>query len=141
LLNQRIATKEFAISGAEHNKRVRDKQLLRFAKELFLGNDGLVNQLKQESPHFLANDSLQGLVGDMNALTGTDDNRLETLQATVDDFDANFVRGKRLQNDDQIRHIQQARQWGPDRLHTCKPAPLQKRGAGPYIAVQMQLIT
>ena len=30
---------------------------------------------------------------------------------------------------------------GPDRLRTCKPAPLQMRGAGPYIAIHMQLIT
>jgi predicted oxidoreductase len=26
-------------------------------------------------------------------------------------------------------------------LRTCKPAPLQKPGAGPFIAIQMQLIT
>jgi predicted oxidoreductase len=46
-----------------------------------------------------------------------------------------------LHNDDQIRRILHARQWGPDRLRTCAPAPLQKRGAGPFIAIRMQLIT
>ncbi|MFO1211456.1 MAG: FAD-binding protein [Paenacidovorax caeni] len=30
---------------------------------------------------------------------------------------------------------------GPDQLRTCAPAPLQKPGAGPFIAIQMQLIT
>jgi predicted oxidoreductase len=44
-------------------------------------------------------------------------------------------------NDDQIRRIEQARHWGSDKLRTCKPAPLQKPGAGPFIAIQMQLIT
>jgi hypothetical protein len=37
--------------------------------------------------------------------------------------------------------IQHAREWKPDRLRTCKPAPLQKSGAGPFIAIRMQLIT
>jgi hypothetical protein len=77
----------------------------------------------------------------MNALTGTDDVRPEVLQATADAFDANFSCGDKVVNDDQIRRIEHARHWGPDRLRTCKPAPLQKLGAGPFIAIQMQLIT
>jgi len=63
------------------------------------------------------------------------------LQATADAFDANFARGSKLNNDDQIRRILHARQWGPDRLRTCRPAPLQQRGAGPFIAIQLQLVT
>ena len=65
----------------------------------------------------------------------------EVLQATADAFDANFKNGDRLFNDDQLRRILHARQWGPDKLRTCKPAPLQSIGAGPYIAIHMQLIT
>ncbi len=34
LLNWRIAAKEFAISGAEHNPRIRDKQFIRFVFEM-----------------------------------------------------------------------------------------------------------
>ena len=63
------------------------------------------------------------------------------LQATADTFDANFSRGDSVVNDDQIRRIEHARHWGPDKLRTCKPAPLQKPGAGPFIAIQMQLVT
>jgi predicted oxidoreductase len=63
------------------------------------------------------------------------------LQATADAFDANFSHRHTLENDDQIRRILHARQWGPDKLRTCKPAPLQQKGAGPFIAIQMQLIT
>jgi predicted oxidoreductase len=77
----------------------------------------------------------------MNALTCSADIDARVLQATADAFDANFKGGNRLGNDDQIRRILHARQWGPDRLRTCKPAPLQKPGAGPFIAIQMQLIT
>lgn len=141
LLNWRIAVKEFAISGAEHNQRIRDKQFPAFLKETLLGNHRLIKQMQRESTHFLVDDTLAGLAAKMNALTCSLDIDPATLQATADAFDANFVGGSRLQNDDQIRRILQARQWGPDRLRTCKPAPLQMPGAGPYIAIHTQLIS
>lgn len=141
LMNWRIAIKEFAISGAEHNQRIRDMQFPLFLKETLLGNHRLISQMARESPHFLVDDTLAGLAQKMNALTGTHDVDASVLQRTVDTFDANFSRGNALVNDDQIRRIEHARHWGPDRLRTCKPAPLQKPGAGPFIAIQMQLIT
>ena len=141
LLNRRIALKEFAISGAEHNARIRDKQFPLFLKELLLGNKPLVNQMAHESPHFLVDDTLEGLAEKMNALTCSLDITPATLKATADAFDANFSKGSQLNNDPQIRKILHARQWGPDKLRTCKPAPLQKPGAGPFIAIHMQLTT
>jgi len=141
LLNWRIAAREFAISGAEHNQRIRDKQFLAFLKETLLGNHRLVKQMAAESRDFLVDDTLAGLAARMNALTASHDVSPEVLQATADAFDANFAHGNKLHNDDQIRRILHARQWGPDRLRTCAPAPLQKRGAGPFIAIRMQLIT
>jgi len=141
LLNWRIAAKEFAISGAEHNARIRDKQFIRLVKELLLGNHNLVKQMQSESPYFLVADTLEELATKMNGLTNSLDIKAETLQATADAYDANFSKGSQLENDDQIRRILHARQWGPDKLRTCKPAPIQKKGAGPYIAIQMQLIT
>ncbi len=141
LLNWRIAAKEFAISGAEHNLRIRERQMPMFLKETLFGNHRLVRQMQRESRHFLVDETLAGLAAKMNALTGTDDVKPEVLQATADAFDANFANGDKLHNDDQIRRILHARQWGPDKLRTCKPAPLQAPGAGPYIAIHMQLIT
>lgn len=141
LLNWRIAIKEFAISGAEHNQRIRDKQFIRFVKDLLLGNQNLIKQMASESQDFLVDETLEGLSEKMNALTSSLDIDPTVLQATVDEFDANFDKGHQLENDDQIRSILHARQWGPDKLRTCKPAPLQKSGAGPFIAIRMQLIT
>jgi predicted oxidoreductase len=141
LLNRRIAAKEFAISGAEHNPRIRDRQFIAFLRETLLGNHRLVDQMQRECPQFLVEGTLSGLAARMNALTGTNDVAPAVLQATADAFDANFQNGAKLHNDDQIRRIHHARQWGPDRLRTCKPAPLQQPGAGPYIAIQTQLIT
>lgn len=141
LLNRRIALKEFAISGAEHNPSIRDKRKLSFLREILFGNRALVDRMERESRHFLVADSLPALAEKMNALTCSHDVDAATLQATADAFDANFALGDRLHNDDQLRRIVHARQWGPDRLRTCKPEPLQKAGAGPYIAIQLQLIT
>lgn len=141
LLNWRIAAKEFAISGAEHNPRIRDKQFPRFLMDLLLGNHALVRQMQRESPHFIVDDTLEGLTAKMNALTCTLDIAPGALKAAADAYDANFSGGSRLYNDDQIRRIQHARQWGPDRLRTCKPAPLQQPGAGPFIAIHTQLVT
>jgi uncharacterized protein len=141
LLNWRIAAKEFAISGAEHNQRIRDKQFARFVKETLFGNHRLVRQMQREVPQFLVDDSLPGLAAKMNALTWSHDVNPAVLQATADAFDANFANGNRLNNDDQIRRILHARQWPSDKLRTCKPAPLQMPGAGPFIAIHMQLVT
>jgi predicted oxidoreductase len=141
LLNWRIAAKEFAISGAEHNQRIRDMQFPAFIKETLLGNHRLVRQMQSESPHFLVADTLAELAVKMNALTASHDVQAATLQATADAFDANFSNGNKLENDDQIRRILHARQWRPDMLRTCKPAPLQQKGAGPFIAIHLQLIT
>lgn len=146
LLNERIAFREFAISGAEHNPAIRDKNILRFLSNLMWGHRDLVRQMQEESAHFIVDDSLAGLTKKMNALTCSLDVEPSVLQATVDRFDANFSRSAwgasfHLHNDDQIRRILHARQWFPDRLRTCKPAPLQGKGSGPYIAIHTQLIT
>ena len=141
LLNWRIAAKEFAISGAEHNPRIRDRQFLRFLKETLFGNHRLVRQMQRESWDFLVDDSLTSLAEKMNQLTCSHDIDPTVLEATIDAFDANFAHKDALNNDDQIRRILHARQWRSDRLRTCKPAPLKKRGAGPLIAIRMQLVT
>jgi uncharacterized protein len=141
LLNWRIAAREFAISGAEHNPRIRDRQFPAFLKETLFGNHRLVRQMQRECDDFLVDDTLAGLAEKMNRLTCSHDIDPSALEATVDAFDANFARKQALINDDQIRRILHARQWGPDRLRTCKPAPLTKRGAGPFIAIRMQLVT
>jgi len=141
LLNRRIALKEFAVSGAEHNPRIRDRQFLRFVKETLLGNARLVDQMAREAPQFIVADTLAELATRMNALSGSSDMRPDVLQATVDAFDAHFAPGATPEDDEQVRRILEARKWKPDSLRTCKPAPIQQRGAGPFIAIQTQLIT
>ncbi len=141
LLNRRIAWKELAISGAEHNPHIRDRRRLCFAVDLAFGNRALLRRMLDTCPQFLSDATLPGLAAKMNALAGDDAVDPAVLQATADAFDANFARGAALHNDDQIRRIAHARQWPADRLRTCRPAPLQQPGAGPFIAIQTQLIS
>ncbi|GAA6151879.1 FAD-binding protein [Pseudoteredinibacter isoporae] len=141
LMNRRIVLKEFAVSGAEHNAHILNKQFPLFLKDVLLGNKALFNQMKNESRHFLVDDTMEGLAEKMNALTCSHDVDVNVLQATADAFDANFANGDKLNNDPQIRMIRHARQWGPDKLRTCKPAPLQKPSAGPFVAIHTQLTT
>jgi len=141
LLNRRIAARELAVSGAEHNPRIRDHQGLRFLLDTLFGSTALLRQLLAESPEVLADATLPGLAARMNALTCSHDIDPTALQATADAFDAQFAAGTALQNDAQIRCIQHARLWRPDRLRTCAPAPLQAPGSGPFVAIRLQLIT
>lgn len=141
LLNRRIALKEFAISGAEHNHSIREKRFPAFLGELLMGNRRLYEQMRCESDDFLVDDTLAGLAEKMNQLTRSHDIDPGVLEAEVDAFDANFAHRDALNNDDQIRRILHARQWGPDKLRTCRPARLREKGARPFVAIRVQLIT
>ena len=139
LLNWRIAAKEFAISGAEHNPHIRDSRLLPFLRETLFGNHRLVRQMRDESDHFIVADTLEVLVERMRALDGADYVRLDNVEASARGFDDNVRRGASQWNDDQLRRIVHARAWKSDRLRTCKPAPLLDHP--PYIAIKLRLIT
>ena len=139
VLNWRIAAKEFAISGAEHNPHIRDNRPLPFFKETLCGNHRLVRQMRDESDHFIVADTLEELVAKMNTLDGTDDVTFENVAGTVRHFDDNVRRGPAQWNDEQLRRIVHARGWRTDRIRTCKPAPLAEHP--PFIAIKLRVIT
>ena len=139
VLNWRIAAKEFAISGSEHNPHIRDGRTVSFLKETLFGNHRLVRQMQEESDHFIVADTLPELVEQMNALNGDDLVQLDHVTAAVQGFDDNLRRGPAQWNDDQIRRIVHARAWRSDRIRTCKPKPLLEHG--PLIAIKLRLIT
>jgi len=141
VLNWEIAAKELAVSGSLHNPYIRDKKFLHFVKEILLGNHRLIKQLEQESQDFLVADTVEELAEKMNRLT--DESYIEAgeLRQQIQYFDQTLSRGDALQNDDQIRRIQHARQWRPDSLRTCKPKPILAKGRGKLIAIKLQLIS
>lgn len=141
VLNWHIASKEFAISGVEHNSMIRDKKFFTMLKETLLGNHRLVKQMQKQSDHFIVADSINVLAEKMNALTVSDNINAQLLQQTVDDYDAILTRPSSQWNDEQIRRIEHARKWGPDKLRTCKPHPLQDKKHGPFIAIKVAIIS
>ncbi|MDO6650854.1 FAD-dependent oxidoreductase [Colwellia sp. 1_MG-2023] len=141
VLNWKIASKEFAVSGAEHNPMIRDKKLFTMLKETLLGNHRLVKQMQEECDHFIVANTVSELTNKMNALTQKKRVNNEVLQQTLDDYDAILSRPSSQWNDDQIRRIEHARKWKADKLRTCKPHPIQDEKHGPLIAIKVALIS
>lgn len=139
VLNLRIALKELAISGCEHNPSIRDRKLITLLKEIVGGNQQLVTQMLRESDNFVIADDLQALCAKMNLLTPEHNIVYENLLNTVDQYDKMLKRNPKLWNDDQIRRILQIRYWFTDKLRTCYPKPIQ--AAPPLIAIKLNLIT
>ena len=136
VLNMRIMVKEFAISGAESNEAIRDKNLFKFLKAILFGNKELVNDMLQNSPDFLVANTLDELVKKMNALQGTNDVNIEAVRKAVTEYDNNIKRGPNYHNDEQLRRIAHARLYRGDKVRTCKFQPILDPKAGPLVAIR-----
>lgn len=141
VLNWKIASKEFAVSGAEHNQMIRDRKFFTMLKETLFGNHRLVKQMQNESDHFIVAETVDELTNKMNTLTKNSLLSKSVLQQTLDDYDDILSRPASQWNDDQIRRIEQARNWKADKLRTCKPHPIQDSKHGPLIAIKVSLIS
>ncbi len=139
VLNKRIALKEFAISGSKHNPMIRDRKLFGLLKEVLLGNKRLFKQMTNESAEFIVADDLPQLHKKMNALTSDHSVSIKNLSNSVEKYDAMIARGECQWNDDQLRRILHARQWGSDKLRTCYPKPLID--GSPLVAIKVNIIS
>jgi predicted oxidoreductase len=141
IMNRKIANKEFAVSGAEFNEAVREKNLLAFLVRLLRGNGEQVQEFIDHCPDFVTAKSIPELADKMNALTGTADVDAKLLERDIAEYDANIARGPKLHNDDQLRRIAHVRQYLGDRLRTCNMARILDPAAMPLIAIRMQILT
>ncbi|GAA6204502.1 FAD-binding protein [Thalassotalea sp. SU-HH00458] len=142
VLNEAMAKKELAVSGSLHNPSIKNKKLFSFLKEILLGNKRLIRQLSDESEDFICADSLSELTEKMNALTDDDYIKFDVIQDEIAHYDNELNKPTNLQNDEQIRRIMHARQWGPDKLRTCQPKPIvNNRNKQSLIAIRLHLIS
>jgi predicted oxidoreductase len=141
VLNRRIAERELAASGAEHNPLIRDRRMLRFALQMLRGNRALVDELLATCADFVQAPDLATLATRMNALAGDARVTPQALEASIRPYDEQMLRGPRFHNDDQLRRIAQLRAWTGDRLRTCNFQPILDAKAGPLIAIRCQLLT
>ena len=136
ILNMKIAYKEFAISGSESNKAMREKSWLGFIKTILFGNKELVHDMLDNCKDFVVADTIEELVDKMNVLAGTSDVKLEHVQNSVSTYDAHINRGKKYFNDEQLRRISHARQYRGDKVRTLKSQKIVDPKAGKLIAIR-----
>lgn len=136
VMNWRIAKKELAVSGSEFNDAIREKRRVAFLKTALLGNEPLVRTLVERCPDFVVADSLEALVERMNALSGDDAVRLDSLRETISAYDAVIDRGESLHNDEQLRRIAHLRRYRGDRVRTCRFQKILDPSAMPLLAIR-----
>ncbi|WP_024510781.1 FAD-binding dehydrogenase [Bradyrhizobium sp. ARR65] len=141
LLNRKIALKELAISGAEFNPAIRDKNRIGFLRDILFGNHWLVNEMIGHCQDFVTANSLPELVGKMNALQGDQSVELGAIEDAVRQYDATIARGESLMNDEQLRRIAHLRNYRGDRIRLCKFQPINDAKALPLIAVREFIIS
>lgn len=135
VLNWKIAVKEFAISGSEHNEAVRDKKFLKFVANVLMGNKKLLNKILNNCEDMIVADTLEELVDKMNALTGDGDVQLPLVKEAIAKYDAGLDSGPPYA-DEQQQRIFEARKWRGDRARTCNMQKIGDSKAGPFIAIR-----
>jgi predicted oxidoreductase len=141
LMNMKIALKELAVSGAEHNPSIRDKRKLSFLRDILFGNRWLVKEMLTNCPDFVTANSLAVLVEKMNALQGDQAVDIGNVQDAVTRYDATIARGDSLMNDEQLRRIAALRKYRGDRVRLCNFQPINDAKALPLIAVREFIIS
>jgi uncharacterized protein len=141
LMNWRIALKELAISGAEHNPSIREKRKFGFLRDILLGNRWLVNEMIDHCKDFVTAATLPELVDKMNALQGDRAVELDAVTEAVRHYDDTIARGESLMNDEQLRRIASLRKYRGDRIRLCNFQPINDPKALPLIAVREFIIS
>jgi predicted oxidoreductase len=141
ILNWKIASKEFAVSGSQFNHAIRDKKLLKFLTTLLRGNPKLVQEFVDNCEDFVTADSVPELAHKMNQLTGAFDVDGKLLEREIQLYDEQIKLGPAFHTDDQLRRIAQAREYRGDRIRTCKFAAIDDPRARPLIAVREFILT
>jgi predicted oxidoreductase len=140
LLNQRIISREFALSGSEQNPDLTNRSILLTLGRALPGAPGPVEAFKKRGEDFVVRNTLKELVKGMNELTG------EALIDYAGIEQEITARDREITNpfckDAQVTAIRAARAYLGDRLiRVTKPHGILDPAAGPLIAVRLWIIT
>jgi predicted oxidoreductase len=141
LMNHKMALKELAVSGAEHNPSIRDQNWLAFLRDILLGNRWLVDTLVEKCPDVVVARTLPELVDKMNALQGDSAVDLGTVSAVVTQYDKQIRLPAQFRNDEQLRRIAHLRSYRGDKVRICKQQPILDEKALPLIAIREFIIS
>jgi uncharacterized protein len=140
VLTQKIIEKEFALSGSEQNPDLTGKDIRLTLSRVRPGAPAPVEAFKQRGPDFVVARNLPELVAGMNKLTGEELIDLADLERQI------VARDREIDNpfskDLQVMAIRNARRYRADRLaRTAAPHKILDPGAGPLIAVRLNILT
>ncbi|MEV0059829.1 FAD-binding dehydrogenase [Nocardia sp. NPDC050718] len=141
VLNQRIADKEFILSGSEQNPEITRKDLAGYlAMQALTDTPPPVRAFLDRGEDFVVADDLAGLVAGMNRLTGRDLLRLDSLRDQIIQRDNEI--GDPTSTDPRIVAIRRSRNYVGDSLaRTTEPHRILDPAAGPLIAIRMNIVT
>jgi predicted oxidoreductase len=141
VLNEKIISKEFALSGSEQNPDLTGKNLWQTLGRAFSsGPPEPVKAFMERGADFVVASSLEELVTGMNKIT--DDDLIE-----VDDLRRQLVArdrevANRFSKDMQVKAIRDARRYLGDRLiRTVAPDRILDSKAGRLVAVRLNIMT
>jgi len=140
VLNQKIISKEFALSGSEQNPDLTGKDIWLTLRRVRPGAPAPVEAFKRRGADFVVARTLPELVTGMNKLTEEPLIDLADLERQI------IARDREIDNpftkDLQVMAIRNARRFRGDRLaRTAAPHKILDPRAGPLIAVRLSILT
>jgi len=140
VLNQKIISKEFALSGSEQNPDLTGKDIWLTLGRVRPGAPAPVEAFKRHGADFVVARTLSELVAGMNKLTAEPLIDLADLQRQIVARDREI--GNPFTKDLQVMAIRNARRFRGDRLaRTAAPHQILDPRAGPLIAVRLSILT
>jgi hypothetical protein len=140
VLNQRILSKEFTLSGSEQNPDLTGKSIRGVLNRGRGGAPAPVAAFQERGADFVTAVTLRELVAGMNTLTGEDLLELADVQREIEARDREV--GNRYTKDLQVTAIRGARGYVGDRLiRVVKPHRLLDPDAGPLVAIRLNVLT
>jgi len=140
VLNARIISKEFGLSGQEQNPDLTGRSVRQVLARVRPGAPAPVQRFVDRGVDFVTADSLRELVSKMNGVPDVEPLEYDLVEAEVTAREREVV--NKFTKDSQINAIRAAREYLADRVsRVVAPHPITDPKAGPLIAVKLHILT
>tara|TARA_R110000772_G_scaffold21766_5_gene59531 strand:- start:1614 stop:3263 length:1650 start_codon:yes stop_codon:yes gene_type:complete len=140
VLNRKIAVRELAISGSEHNPALREKKVYRFLKGFLMGAGGLVDDMLANCEDFIMANSVDELTEKMQAHNQDVPLDRQEIARTIKAYDASA--DEPIQSTDKQRQlIKLIRKYPLDKFRTCVNRKIDDPAAYPLIAIKEHILS
>ena len=140
VLNVKIAIRELAISGSEHNPALRERKVFRFLKGFLMGAGALVENMLADCEDFLLAYSVEELMDKMQAHAKTVPLDRQAIANAIKAYDASADEAG-LSSDKQRRLIKLIRKYPLDKFRTCINRKIDDPSAYPLIAIKEHILS